>query len=267
MVMHRTCNAGKRDQNLHKAPQYKVRGKQVFIVRYCSPGKIPREIVTLQKVLIMAKEYTTTGGTTFDMNDPAVNPDAKNVTTPREGGFTLRNRINFSNPEIVAAGANMLANNGAAGAVANIFKILTVPARVSIKSLRILKVPGESNFAGAHTSAGASNSGATMGIGTRFAKNASGSLINDVDALADHAITKSTGALPTTFFSGAASTPGQWDVSQSDTSAPVLPLVAPYGGDITMHIVDGSGGASASSDAIKMTGVFEVVADCDYMPV
>jgi len=215
----------------------------------------------------MAKEYTLTGGTTFDMSDPTVNPDAKNVTTPREGGFTLRNRINFSNPEIVASGANMLAVVGTAGAVCNTFKILEVPERVSLRTVRILKVPGETNFGGAHTSAAASNSGATMGIGTRFAKNASGSLINDPDALADHAIVKSTGALPTTFFSGAASTPGQWDVSQSDTSTPVLPLVAPYGGDITMHIIDGSGGASASSDAIKMTGVFEIVADCDYMPV
>ena len=215
----------------------------------------------------MAKEYTTTGASTFDMSDPAVNPLTKEVTTPREGGFTLRNRINFSNSVTVAAGANKLAVAGAAGAVCNLFKILQVPARTSIKNLRIVKVPGQTNFAAAHVAASASNSGALLGIGTRFAKNASLSMISDPDTFADHAIVKSTGAMPTTMFSGGASTPATWDVSQSDTSTPVLPIACPYGGDVIMQIVNASGGASASSDGITMTGVFEVVADCDYMPV
>jgi hypothetical protein len=47
----------------------------------------------------------------------------------------------------------------------------------------------------------------------------------------------------------------------------VLPLAFPYGGFITKNIISGSGASSASSDGIKMTGVYEIVADCDYMPV
>lgn len=211
----------------------------------------------------MANKYTTTGGTTFDISDGSVNQDAKEVTTPREGGFTLRMRANFSSKEASAAGWNVLAT----GKVANIFKLLEIPARSSVRSVRILKVPGETNFAGAHASASASNSGATMGVGTIAYKNASLSAITDPDALADHAIVKSTGALPAAFFSGSASTPNTWDVSQSDTSAPVLPLAFPFGGYITKNIIDGSGASSASSDGIAMTGVYEIVADCDYMPV
>jgi len=212
----------------------------------------------------MAK-YTTTGGTTYDLTDSKASsttyPGASPKSTPRQGGFTLRNRIDWDD-------ADMPTNALAVLNVANTFRILEVPARVSIRNLRLVKVPGTTNFSLTPTASSyGSVASATLGVGVYFKKNASGSYgTADPDALADHALTNSTAAIPSTMFSGSASTPQTWDVSQSDTNAPVLPLFSGYGGYITMGIIASTGGSSASSGGVTADGVFEVVADCDYMP-
>jgi len=211
----------------------------------------------------MAK-YTIASNTTFDLTDSDLNPDAPEVSTPRQGGFTIRNRVNFSNPEIIAAGADV----AAAANVANLFYILDVPARTNIRRLTFTSLPGKTIMAGTPSTASyGSVSGATIGVGSKMKKNASGSFgTHDVDAYADHAVTNSTGALPTTMVSKSASTPDTWAQTQSDLSAPLYPHASPYGGYVTMGIVASTGGSSASSGGLKFSGVVEVTAECDYIP-
>jgi hypothetical protein len=211
----------------------------------------------------MAK-YTITSGSTFDLTDPAINPNAAEISTPRQGGFTVRNRIDFDNPTLQAAGADVAATLN----VANLFYILEIPKRTNIRRLTFTSLPGEDVLAGSPTAASyGSVASATMGVGNKMYKNASGSFgTHDVDAYADHAITNSTGALPTTMVSKAASTPDTWAQTQSDLTAPLYPHAAPYGGYVTMGIVASTGGSSASSGGLKLTGVVEVTAECDYIP-
>jgi len=212
----------------------------------------------------MAK-YAIASGTTFNMQDESINGQAAPVSTPRQGGFTLRNRIDFADSKVVAAGANVaaLAN------VANVFRILEVPARTNIRRLTFTSLPGKAIMAGVPTTASyGAVASATFGVGVHMVKNASGSYgTADVDAFADHALTNSTAAFPATMVSKAASTPDTWAQTQSDLTAPLVPMASPYGGFITMGIINATGGSSASSGGMTMTGVVEITAECDYIPV
>jgi len=211
----------------------------------------------------MAK-YTIASQTTFDLTDDSINGQAPEPSTPRPGGFTLHNRIDFSDEKIQAAGADVaaLAN------VANLFYILDVPARVNIRRLTFTSLPGKDIMAGVPTTASyGSVASATIGIGAKMVKDASGSYgTHDVDAWADHAVVNSTAALPATMVSKSASTPDTWAQTQSDLAAPLQPMASPYGGFVTMGIVASTGGSSASSGGMTFTGVVEVTAECDYIP-
>jgi hypothetical protein len=186
----------------------------------------------------MAK-FLTASGTTYDYTDPTVNGDAFNKVTPREGGFVARNFINWD-------GNNISTNKTAVAAVANKFKVLWIPARSIVRNVIIGKKIGETTIAHSWASgSGASaGSGAVLGVGVDFYKSASGvgvdfyksaslsSTVVDVDALADHALTK--GAAKGSLAAGAfgtvsASTPWTAMASQSDSSTPTLPFLCPYG--------------------------------------
>jgi len=205
--------------------------------------------------------FTTTGGTTYDLTDTSVNPDAVPVATPREGGFVLRNRINFSSVTAPTA----------TNRVANVLRLLKVPKRTVIRELRFHAIRGQTapthGFSSASSLGSSAGSGATLNVGGVWYMDASqtaSSAATDTDALADHVITKKTGVaagMPTL----SASTPVLDYTSQSDGNAPTLPFTFPYGGWITMGIED-STGSSASSVSAKMSGVLEVRAVCDYIP-
>jgi hypothetical protein len=218
----------------------------------------------------MAK-FLTASGTTYDYTitqtaaGAARNPDAFNKVTPREGGFVARNYINWD-------GTGLAENRTAVAAVANKFKVLWIPPRSIIRNVIVGKKIGETTIAHSWASgSGASaGSGAVLGVGVDMYKSASlSSTVEDVDALADHALTK--GAAKGSLAAGAfgtvsASTPWTAVASQSDTSAPTLPFICPYGGWITMGIVN-STGSSASSITATMAGDMHIEAVCDYMPV
>ena len=207
----------------------------------------------------MANPFITTGGVTYDLTDTSVNPQAKTEHTPVPGGFTLKNKINFS-----AVTAPTVTNK-----VANTLKILTVPKGAIITTARLHDVPGTTVLAHKWTDASGSalsssdGSGATLSMGFVWYKSAShSSTVADVDALADHAITKKTGLMagvPT--FS--ASTPMTNYINISDTSSPTLPFTFPYGGYMTWNVTH-STGASASSVYGVFTGTVEVRCDCQY---
>jgi hypothetical protein len=211
----------------------------------------------------MAK-FLTASGTTYNHTLTSSNPDAFNEVTPREGGFVARNEINWDDTRVASATA--------VAAVANKFRVLYIPPRSIIRQVIIGKKIGETTIAHSWASgSGASaGSGALLGVGVDMNKSASGTtVVSDPDALADHALTKGAakGSLPAgAFGTVSASTPWTAVASQSDTSTPTLPFICPYGGWITLGIVN-STGSTASSINASLAGDMHIEAVCDYMPV
>jgi len=84
----------------------------------------------------------TSASKTFDLTSVDINPSAAPTSTPRQGGFTLRNRINFTN---VSAANRKLATftGGTAATSGNLLRVLQVPERVLIKDVQIFAVKGE----------------------------------------------------------------------------------------------------------------------------
>jgi hypothetical protein len=93
---------------------------------------------------------TLTEGTAIDLTDVSVNPGASPTSTPRQGGFTLRNRVNFSN--VTASNKATFATSAySAGASAaadtwtvNPLIFLQVPARTLVKDVNVFAVAGQS---------------------------------------------------------------------------------------------------------------------------
>ena len=209
--------------------------------------------------------FTTTWAsvTKYDLTDPAVNPQAYPMATPRQGGFTLQNRINF----------DAITCPTIASSLANVLRVLKIPPRTIINRVAFCVPPGQTTVAHAYTgsSLGASAGKSTvLNVGyinfkTLSAYNASSatSQVYDLDDLADHAITKKTGAVAG-MPAWSASNQSTAIVSQSDTSAPIAPFYFPYGGWVA---IQASGGASSLSKISgAMSGDLHVIADCNLMP-
>jgi hypothetical protein len=82
-------------------------------------------------------------GTAVDLTDVSVNPAAAPTTTPRQGGFTLRNRVNFAN--VSAANKLMwtVTDQTPATETTVPFYVLEVPSRTLVKDLRVFSVQGQ----------------------------------------------------------------------------------------------------------------------------
>jgi len=98
--------------------------------------------------------WNTAGGSTIDLTSTTVNPDAAPTSTPRQGGFTLRNRWDSSKLANTSIGSNTVANNNmytAAGVPGtssntepvNTLKILEIPERTYVKNLKVFAVKSE----------------------------------------------------------------------------------------------------------------------------
>jgi hypothetical protein len=85
----------------------------------------------------------TTLGTSVDLTDTSVNPEAAPTTTPRQGGFTLRNRINFSNVSTSNSRAMTVNNASMTTLPAVPFFVLEVPERVLVRDLTLFAVEGQ----------------------------------------------------------------------------------------------------------------------------
>jgi len=93
--------------------------------------------------MVAAQPKITTLGTAVDLTDPSVNPQAAPTSTPRQGGFTLRNRVNFTNVS-ASNKAAMTVNNVAMTTLPAVpFYILEVPERTYVKDLTLFAVEGE----------------------------------------------------------------------------------------------------------------------------
>lgn len=85
----------------------------------------------------------SSASTTFDLTSTSINPDAAPTSTPRQGGFTLRNRINFSN--VAAANKKLfnIASSAVAAQTGNVLRVLEVPERTMVKQVNIFAVKSE----------------------------------------------------------------------------------------------------------------------------
>jgi len=79
----------------------------------------------------------------IDLTDTDVNPNAAPTATPRQGGFVLRNRINFD--EVSAANKSMwiIASAELTGDAVNNFYALEVPERTFVKNVKLFAVADE----------------------------------------------------------------------------------------------------------------------------
>jgi len=220
----------------------------------------------------MANPVTTTwaSATKYDLTSTTVNPQAYEQATPRQGGFTLQNRVDFD-----TVTAPTLTNK-----VGNVLKLIKIPPRTVVNRVSFCVAPGQTSVAHKYTDASGSalassskgKSSAVLNIGYINYKNKSAydassatSQVYDVDDLADLVLTAKTGALASTsqLPQWSASSQSKAAVSMSDTSAPTYPHYFPYGGWLAMQP---GGGASFSSVYGQMTGDLHVVMNCDYMP-
>lgn len=94
---------------------------------------------------------TSTSAATVDLTSVAVNPNAAAVTTPRQGGFTLRNRWDCSN--LVGATSNrtfttsdvtFTSASSLLSIAATHFRILEVPARTMVNDINLFAVHSQS---------------------------------------------------------------------------------------------------------------------------
>lgn len=121
-------------------------------------------------IKVTVANSSASGNTVFDLTDPAINPEAAPQSTPRQGGFTLRNRINFTN--VAAANKKLftLASSAKAAQVGNVLRVLDVPERVQVNAVNIYAVKSETvpgsiasgSASGLHASALAA---AAIGVG------------------------------------------------------------------------------------------------------
>jgi len=78
-----------------------------------------------------------------DLTDTDVNPGAAPTSTPRQGGFTLRNRINFAHVAASDKSIWTIASAELTGDAIYNFRILEVPERVFVKGIKVFVVKDE----------------------------------------------------------------------------------------------------------------------------
>jgi hypothetical protein len=243
--------------------------------------------------------------TTFDLTDTSINPGAAPTSTPRQGGFTLRNRINFTNVALSDKKLFSSFAHATAATVGNVLRVLEVPERVLIKGVEIFAVrdetvPGSTAVLGA--GGNHASTFATMAIGVNVEQrsvpldNDSYSAITDLDLqlAAQEGMPAGGvfGEIPL-LKAGSSCTFESAHVEAIDSamSAPELgrvltekaatgsvieggvPSYFPLGGyiylgctDVTTGSVTASSNTLAASDYVYLTGVWEIQADCQYIP-
>ena len=125
-------------------------------------------------------KFTVSSGSVVDLTSTSVNDIAAPTTTPRQGGFTLRNRINFTN--IATAnkrtfGPITSAAKATAGQNCNQLRVLQVPKRTWVKQVTVHAV--ESETVPGHLLAGAANASTTDAMLTAGIIGVNGAFYND----------------------------------------------------------------------------------------
>ena len=211
-----------------------------------------------------------------NLQSTAINPNAAPIATPREGGFTLRNRINFSS--LNSSAAKTMGAISTSVATATNLQILEVPKRTLLRCLTFQTVPGSTAVAHAFSIATAHASGAKSAkfeIGVAGFKEAS-QKVASVKAstsifLASITVVKATGVIATTFGLAIGSAPYSTAYMMT-SSAQLKDLTFPYGGFVTMAYKTGSSAIVSIDKSTTVltgsafTGVMEVQAQAAYLP-
>jgi hypothetical protein len=170
--------------------------------------------------------------TTVDLTDVAVNPDAAPQSTPRQGGFTLRNRWNCSRiPSAATFAANDIAavkSTAATTFTATPFFVLDVPKRTLVKDICVFAIPGQTSPDHALTYGGTSASLSANDIksmtlkwyAVAWKKNNMTSAATYVDAFGEFDLTATTASLPKGSIAGNFLAPAYSASSNSKTSTP-----------------------------------------------
>lgn len=119
------------------------------------------------------QSFTSAGATTYDLTSVSTNPGAAPIATAREGGFTMRNRINWGDVT-----APTLTN-----VVMNVLKILKVPVRTVVEDIFLICPQGAdatTHAIGASAVASKTVSSGVAEIGFIAWKSASGSSTSTV---------------------------------------------------------------------------------------
>lgn len=242
-------------------------------------------------------------GSLIDLTSVDTNPDAAPMSTPRQGGFTLRNRFGAGLADWLAASQV----TGASSAIADApVAVMNVPPRTVVNGLSLYSVPGESapdvnttlapgscslsdsdyvytitfyaqpilkktvsSGVTTDTYADASSATATMGtINLAKALSASSLVKNSILGTAPIAIPAVESSATTPYL---AVLPLVIDPSASnavDAGSYFIPRYFPHGGRILCQL----GGTVADEDAevnattVTNSGVWEMKAKCDYVP-
>ena len=265
-------------------------------------------------------KFTTSSGSTVDLTSVSVNSGAAPESTPRQGGFTLRNRVNFSN--VAAANKKTFtfdssASNSGASQAANKFRVLSVPVRTLVKGpVRVFAVESQTipgHAVASATTAADLNSALAAGVigfsGDAYKKKTSGiiqtSIVYNADATFGGSSTTEGAALgripiqkadagTLAIFEGSmveavdASMTKPWlgqvmlggtGNGAVGTGSAVYPggdMYFPHGGFVTMALgpsgvalgamASSKGKASAKGMVGSLSGVWEIQAECQYIP-
>ena len=232
----------------------------------------------------------SSAATIFDLTDTDINPGAAPTSTPRQGGFTLRNRINFTNVSAANKKLFTCATTSSAAQVGNVLRVLEVPERVQVNAVNIYAVKGETvpgsyatgSASGLHADALAS---LAIGVGVEQrsvpTSNASYSALTDLDLQLTALNGMGAGAqfgqiscdkAGAAVTGGATFTAGQVEAIDSSMTAPELgrvitqyaigstmvytsPAYFPLGGYVYLGTTDVATGNVSNSDA-KAAGTY-----------
>lgn len=214
----------------------------------------------------MTQTWVSTSGQTYDLTDTgSLNDGAAPLATAREGGFTMRNRIEWANVE-----APTLTN-----VIMNKLKILHIPERTIVEDVFLICPVGGTATTHATYSATVSSGVAEIGwIAYQSKSLASSSAVAGGFAQCQVKKSKMVGsggsilALPTVATSpkgsiravktGISGADHGWDDGGDDGQ---VGMHFPYGGYITFQLTGGEGTASGNSswDA-EFSGTTEIVA-------
>lgn len=216
----------------------------------------------------MAYSWTTSSAITYDLTSVSTNDRAAPIATAREGGFTMRNRIEWE------TGVTPTMTDG----VMNVLKILRVPKRTVVEDVYLVCPAGgtaTTHTVGISYAVSASTASATAGIGfiaydSKNWNSASTVTAGFGKATVDNSKlhTGSVVALPTiattpktsirAIKTGIAGANHGWADGAGDGQ---IGVAFPHGGYITFQILAGKGSGSglASWDA-EFAGTTEVVA-------
>jgi hypothetical protein len=259
----------------------------------------------------MAKvTFTLTNTSAIDLTSTTANPEAAPVSTPRQGGFTLRNRwdcAKISNATLIDKGG-IVQTTSTAAAVTTIrpFYVLKVPARTFVRDISIAAVHGKTapTTQGYYSSSASSAGNAANNIKSwtlnfnaaawkKSNKTSLATYVNgfgEIDLAAVGAsatggtIAGSKLAVINTSSNSKISVPTNAGTVMEKTMTNManaatsfrFPMYFPHGGYVAMRSEPGASDLSSNSATAdtelakyshKMTGVWDIQAQCNYVPV